>query len=180
MSEEEFAKFRTSLIAQFLEKFKNLDQGKERSRKSAMFDNFLSRPHLESRTLKAQVDSHRYDFKCNQILAEEVKLLTKTDIITFYESYIAVSAPGRRKFSSWITSSKIKTVDEMDTVGWALANAPQDADVAALKPILQEIFSRNKMISLSDLPDFKSGLNLAKSASPVEDWKSYYALAAKL
>jgi insulysin len=79
MSDAEFEGHKRSLITKRLEKLKNLDQ--------------------ESSRLWAHIDGEYFDFELVHHDAAQIKLLTKDDMLEFYNHFIIPSSPNRAKLA---------------------------------------------------------------------------------
>ncbi|TPX70225.1 hypothetical protein SpCBS45565_g01950 [Spizellomyces sp. 'palustris'] len=135
LTADEYAKHQAALAARMLEKDKNLGQ--------------------ESHRLWTHVSSRYYNFDQHIEDADLVKCVTQDSLLEFYDTFIALSAPERRKLSVHVRSQK--------------SGSPADEDAQA---ILDD--PRNILIVTDDeVAEIKAGWELSKGAVPVQKIEEY-------
>ena len=82
LSDEHFEEYRSSVVASWLEKCKTLDE--------------------ETDLHWRRIEDGSLDFERTALVVQAMEVLTKNDIIDFYETHIRAGAPRRAKFSSQV------------------------------------------------------------------------------
>ncbi|CAN8096702.1 unnamed protein product [Discula destructiva] len=82
MGDTDFESHKRSLVIKLLEKMKNLDQ--------------------ETNRLWSQISNEYYDFGSSMRIADQVKQLTKADMVAFFKHYIDPASPKRAKLAIWM------------------------------------------------------------------------------
>lgn len=126
MSDEEFAKFKKSMADKLLEKNRNLEN--------------------ESSRMWSHITSRYCDFEQHLTDSALILIITRAELLEFFDANIAASAPNRAKASVHIISSKnvTKSFSEL---------AEGSTDVT--------------FVEAQDLPDLHSQLELTEHAMPV-------------
>ncbi|KAI1854932.1 hypothetical protein JX265_002571 [Neoarthrinium moseri] len=146
MTDADFESHKRSVIVKRLEKLKNLDQ--------------------ETGRHWAQVSSEYYDFEASQEDAAAVKLLTKSDMIEFYTTYVAPTSPARAKLVVYLIAQGVsdKTKDAAVTDG-EIQQVPGNGT----EPYIVE-----------DVRVFKSRLVASAGARPFKELSEFEDSDAKL
>ncbi|CCU81260.1 a-pheromone processing metallopeptidase Ste23 [Blumeria hordei DH14] len=161
MSSVEFESHKRSLITKRLEKMKNLDQ--------------------ESGRLWSHIDSEYYDFELALKDAAEVKILTKNDMIEFFDHYICPTSPSRSKLAVHLNAQPVVN-------GPATPDAQSSADLASIKDKTEEgksipLASSNNgkpPIKITDVRSFRSMLSLSAGPQAIKHVSEFEELDSKL
>ncbi|GAA6026838.1 hypothetical protein JCM8097_005898 [Rhodosporidiobolus ruineniae] len=112
MPEEEFEKYKKTVVSRKLEDHKNMWQ--------------------ESSALWMQIGCWWYDFEQDLRDAETIKTLTKPDLLTFMDRYLSSSSPELRRLSVHVTSQRLSP-DQLGALAPTLATFDLPLDAETLK-----------------------------------------------
>ncbi|KAK1840286.1 a-pheromone processing metallopeptidase ste23 [Colletotrichum chrysophilum] len=146
MSETDFEGHKRSLIVKCLEKLKNLDQ--------------------ESNRHWAQIASENYDFELAQDDAAHIKLLTKADMIEFFQQYIKPGSSTRAKLSVHLHAQASSSTGTEAT----MYGVREESGAA----------STSEPVPIKDVRSFRAGLQATRGARPAKDLSEYEDMEVKL
>jgi len=168
MPEAEFEGHKRSLITKRLEKMKNLDQ--------------------ESSRLWSHIDGEYFDFELVHHDAANIKALTKSDMIEFYNAYILPSSPARSKLAIHLNAQT--TVDAKDSTGVtavlekgvkALGLNKAKKDVEDGESVSVEVEGNGTTpFVITDVREFKSKMQISAGPQPVKHISEFEELDSKL
>ncbi|KAJ3108951.1 Insulinase (Peptidase M16) [Phlyctochytrium planicorne] len=142
MPDEEYGKHVKALVSRLTEKDKNLNE--------------------EANRWWAHISSRYYDFNQNVRDAENVKTISKSDILAFFDQFLDPASPVVRKLSIHMRSH-------------SLASTADEAIKAAAEGAKKDVGVNQLVVGLEDLPAFRMGLHLGPGASPVKPLTQFYA-----
>jgi insulysin len=177
MSDSDFEGHKRSLITKRLEKLKNLDQ--ESSRLWSHIDN----EYLDFELGK--LDPFRFSYKAftNSMIAYEdaaqIKLLTKANMIEFFNHNISPSSPARSKLAIHLNAQTPETVVEDGMKTLAINKDKKDDEDGEVAPVKQEGNGTTPYI-ITDVREFKSKLQVSAGPQPVKHISEFEELEPKL
>lgn len=165
MSEEEFEAHKRSLINKRLEKLKNLTQ--------------------ESNRFWDHIVSECYDFEQADHDVAQLKPLTKSDLIEFFNRYISPSSPVRAKLAVHMlaqSSPKSAPAAETEREGVTSGSEPKSPEtpVEVIGEENMKIGNGTTPTIIKDVHVWKAGLEVSRGARPVKDLSDFEELEAKL
>ncbi|ORY69720.1 peptidase M16 inactive domain-containing protein [Pseudomassariella vexata] len=146
MSDTEFESHKRSVIIKRLEKLKNLDQ--------------------ETGRHWSQIANEYYDFEAAQEDAAHVKILTKSDMLEFYSTYIAPTSAVRAKLAVYLIARGTSPKSQ---------EAP-DADVGIEKVPT----NGTEPLIITNVRDYKARLVASAGARPARELSEFEDLEPKL
>ncbi|KAL2694046.1 hypothetical protein Neosp_000616 [[Neocosmospora] mangrovei] len=153
MSDTEFEGHKRSLVIRRLEKLRNLDQ--------------------ESSRHWSQITSEYYDFELAQRDAEQVKKLTKPEMVEFFNKYFDPASSDRARLSIHLhAQGKAEGVEKRQE------EAQKKADEEA--PAGDVPSAVSTAVEITDVRVFKANLPASSGARPVKDVSEYEDTDAKL
>ncbi|RSL60589.1 hypothetical protein CEP51_013736 [Fusarium floridanum] len=153
MSDAEFEGHKRSLVIRRLEKLRNLDQ--------------------ESSRHWSQITSEYYDFELAQRDAEQVKKLTKSEMVEFFNKYFDPASSERARLSIHLhAQGKAEGVEKRQE------EAQKKADEEAPAGDIPSAIST--AVEITDVRVFKANLPASSGARPVKDVSEYEDTDAKL
>ncbi|KAM5351566.1 hypothetical protein ACJ41O_004289 [Fusarium nematophilum] len=156
MSESEFEGHKRSLIIRRLEKLRNLDQ--------------------ESSRHWAQVTSEYYDFELAQRDAAQVKLLSKPEVVEFFNKYFNPSSSERARLSIHLhAQGQAEGAQKRQEEAQKAADEESRADNGT-----NGISALEDAVEITDVRIFKSNLTASSGAQSVKDVSEYEDTDAKL
>ncbi|KAG9229732.1 Metalloenzyme, LuxS/M16 peptidase-like protein [Amylocarpus encephaloides] len=161
MSDSEFEGHKRSLITKRLEKLKNLDQ--------------------ESSRLWGHVDSEYLDFELTYEDAAQVKQLTKSEMIEFYEHFILPSSPARSKLAIHLNAqaSDTTTTVKNGIKALGLNKDHKDNEDGEIMPVHQEGNGTTPYV-ITDVREFRSRLQVSAGPQPAKHISEFEELDSKL
>ncbi|RMJ03581.1 hypothetical protein CDV36_014893 [Fusarium kuroshium] len=153
MSDAEFEGHKRSLVIRRLEKPRNLDE--------------------ESSRHWSQITSEYYDFECAQRDAEQVKKLTKSEMVEFFDKYFDPASSERARLSIHLhAQGKAEGVEKRQE------EAQKKADEEAPAGDVPSAIST--AVEITDVRVFKASLPASSGARPVKDVSEYEDTDANL
>ncbi|KAI0128922.1 peptidase M16 inactive domain-containing protein [Xylariales sp. AK1849] len=149
MSDVDFESHKRSVIVKRLEKLKNLDQ--------------------ETGRHWAQISNEYYDFEASQEDATHVKLLTKSDLIEFYSTYILPTSPVRAKLAVYLVAQ-----------GVSEKTADNDKDAPTGGETEKVPLNDTEPYVIENVRDFKARLVASAGARPIRELSEFEDLDSKL
>ncbi|RGP63560.1 insulysin [Fusarium sporotrichioides] len=150
MSDTEFEGHKRSLIVRRLEKLRNLDQ--------------------ESTRHWSQITNEYYDFELAQRDAAQIKLLTKPEVVEFFNKHLNPTSTRRARLSIHLQAQgKADGVDKRQEE--AQKKADEEPSAGDAVKTAQEV---------TDVRLYKAGLTASSGARPVKDISEYADTDAKL
>jgi insulysin len=159
MPETEFEGHKRSLITKRLEKLKNLDQ--------------------ESGRLWSHVDNEYLDFELVHHDAANIKLLTKADMIRFYQQFIHPSSPLRAKLAIHLKAQTPAPNATVDAVTGTIEKGMQVLGIGKDTEI-QGVENGTTPFVIIDVRQFKSMLQVSAGPQPVKHISEFEELDSKL
>jgi insulysin len=111
--------------------------------------------------------------------AAQIKLLTKTDMIEFFNHYINTSSPARSKLAIHLKAQTPQTVIENGMETLAINKDEKDDEDGEVVPVKQEGNGTTPYI-ITDVREFKSKLQVSAGPQPVKHISEFEDLESKL
>jgi insulysin len=111
--------------------------------------------------------------------AAQIKLLTKADMIEFFDHYISPSSPARSKLAIHLNAQTPETAIENGMETLAINKDKKDDEDGEVVPVKQEGNGTTPYI-ITDVREFKSKLQVSAGPQPVKHISEFEDLGSKL
>ncbi|CAB4420535.1 unnamed protein product [Rhizophagus irregularis] len=143
----------------------DMSEQEYQTRVQALIDRKLEKPkNLSQETSRhwGQIKSGYYDFEQDVKDVEEIRKVSKQDLLEFYKKFISPDSPRHKKLSVHLRSQKLNKSND-------IVNGEKKGDDEEVKSEELELELKGYNEIINDMVLWKSRMNLGPSATPIDD-----------